>query len=164
MTENFIDKMTWAPQDWAIYRSNLDILRHKYGLAKWELSEKIGVKNAYRGAKTRPSPKTITRICHEFGVSSEWLATNHLDEIMDDSALSVSEKENQFDLAGGWHPQNVEKLTGFPAGHEMWQAYRLLSKIYESADQGIIESLYKVLEVFSQSVDPIESKKNNDND
>ena len=81
-----------------------------------------------------------------------------------DQCSQIGEPKNDYDLHGAWKPMSIEELTGIPKGKGMGKAIEMLVDIYNSKNEEIIISIYKVLQAFSNSINPAASKKTNNDE
>lgn len=142
---NFIEKNVWSDDEWNIFRNNLELLCKQHGMSKGEFNKKIGRWNVFRNVKTRPQIETIDAICKLFDVDYEWLSLPRLGAV-------ISEPVNQYKPGGGYVP-NAEASLGIVKGSEQWRAFAMLSKIYASEDQALIQAIYSNLCAFAESAE-----------
>lgn len=60
-----------------VFLGNLEILRKHHGLKKGEFFKKAGISNLRRKNAGMPRNSTIKAICLTYGVTKEWLLTQH---------------------------------------------------------------------------------------
>lgn len=137
-------KPEWDDAEWDIYIGNLDILCRKYGLRKQDLSKKAAIFNAFRTDIKRPAGDTIEKIAKTFGTTTEWLLTRN------EKTISVGEPAPEYLPHGGYVP-DPERVIGASRGSAQWKAFELLSKIYASADQELIDAIFQNLKAFSEA-------------
>lgn len=149
-------KLSWDEDDWNIYINNLELLCVKNNILKREFSKRAGVVNAFRTDPQRPSPDTIDKISKEFGVETDWLFSYH-----DIFTPEVNQPDPAYDKHGGYKP-DPEKSLGVERGTQQWKAFELLSKIYASKDQQLIEATFRNLKTFSDLVERMSKKHDGD--
>jgi hypothetical protein len=140
-------KSAWSRDDWDIYINNLELLCVRNNILKRDFNKRVGVVNAFRTDPQRPSADTIEKIGKEFDVETDWLFSHH-----DILTPEVKQPEPAYDPHGGYKP-DPEKALGVERGTQQWKAFELLSKIYASADQQLIDAIFSNLKSFASAAE-----------
>jgi len=75
---NPLEKKTWTESDWTVYFRNLRAIQYRHGILQKDMSRLAGVQNLYRRKDVlRPGKKALLGVSKAFGVSPEWLVTDH---------------------------------------------------------------------------------------
>ena len=145
-----LQKNIWSETDWTNYLNNIDMLRKSEGLKKSEFSELIGVANAWRKDRNKPSRGEILAICREFNVDEKWLFSRQPPRqwmSMFEADGDVNQHNSEYALHGDPPMFSLEELTGIPENMGMAQAVKLLMDIYESENQDVIKHALDVLQL-----------------
>ena len=117
------------------------MLRKSTGLKKSEFSELIGVANAWRKDRNKPSRGEILAICNAFKIDETWLLSSHPQKQwiqMFETDAGANESNSIYQLHGAPPNRSLEELTGIPESMGMGQAFKLLLDIYETGDPELI--------------------------
>jgi hypothetical protein len=132
----YLHNKEWSPREWIIFDSNINILINRNRLKKREFNDIVGVKNFFRRDRKRVSRRVINKICKEFDVNEDWLETDHI--IERDPGFQIRENNSKF-----IENTEVQKIS---------RAFTLLSKIYESGDNRVIDAVFTVIKVFADII------------
>lgn len=88
----------------------------------------------------------------ETAISAEKMQMARVVSAENKAINDLREGDESYKLHSGYKP-NAEKSLGVERGSQQWRAFEMLSKIYASADEMLINAIYSNLRAFSAAVE-----------